>query len=126
MSDDDSLPADSIVAGWGPNFLGCAERSGRPLDTQLTMKASIENAGFINVQDKLYKCPLGSWPRDKIYKDAGKVNMEHWKTGLEGWAMYLLTKFGEPTPWSPDEVQVYVARVRNEISQPNLHCYHYT
>ncbi|KAG4429480.1 hypothetical protein IFR05_015043 [Cadophora sp. M221] len=126
MSDDDSLPPDSIVAGWGPNFLGCAERSGRPLNTQLTMKDSISNAGFINVQDKLYKCPLGSWPRDKIYKDAGKVNMEHWKTGLEGWAMYLLTKFGEPTPWSPEEVQVYVARVRNEISRPELHCYHYT
>ncbi|KAL2060076.1 hypothetical protein VTL71DRAFT_9898 [Oculimacula yallundae] len=126
MSDDGSLPPNSLLAGWGPNFLGCATRSGRPLDTQLTMKESIANAGFINVQDKLYKCPLGSWPRDKIYKDAGKINMEHWKMGLEGWAMYLLTKFGEPTPWSSEEVQVYIAQVRNEISQPYLHCYHYT
>lgn len=126
MSDDGSLSPDSILAGWGPNFLGCAERAGRPLDTQLTMKASIEKAGFVNVQEKLYKCPLGSWPKHKIYKDAGRVNMEHWKTGLEGWAMWLLTKHGSPTPWSAEEVQVYVAKVRNEISNPNLHCYHFT
>ena len=90
------------------------------------MKAQIEKAGFVNVQEKLYKCPLGSWPKHKIYKDAGRVNMEHWKTGLEGWAMYLLTKYGLPTPWSAEEVQVYVAKVRNEISNPSLHCYHYT
>ncbi|KAK0124109.1 hypothetical protein ONS95_009092 [Cadophora gregata] len=126
MSDDDSLDPNSILAGWGPNFLGCAERAGRPLDTQLTMKSSIEKAGFVNVQDKLYKCPLGSWPALKVFKDAGKVNMEHWKAGLEGWAMFLLTKFGEPTPWTAEQVHVYVAQVRNEISQPHLHCYHYT
>jgi len=126
MSDDDSLNPDGYLAGWGPNFLGCAQRAGRPLDTQLTMKASIEKAGFINVQEKLYKCPIGAWPRDKIYKDAGRVNLDHWKMGLEGWAMYLLTKFGEPTPWLADEVQVYLAHVRNEISRPGLHVYHYT
>lgn len=126
MSDDGSLNPDGFLAGWGPNFLGCAERAGRPLNTQLTMKASIEKAGFVNVQEKLYKCPIGSWPRDKIYKDAGKVNMEHWKMGLEGWAMYLLTKYGLPTPWTAAEVQVYLAHVRNEIAQPGLHVYHYT
>lgn len=76
MSDDQFLDPNSILAGWGPNFLGCAERAGRPLDTQLTMKASFEKAGFVNTQEKLYKCPIGAWPRDKIFKDAGRVNME--------------------------------------------------
>lgn len=90
------------------------------------MKAQIEKAGFVNVQEKLYKCPLGSWPKNKVYKDAGTVNMEHWKTGLEDWAMWLLTKHGSPTPWAPEAVQVYVAKVRNEISDPSRHCYHYT
>lgn len=126
MSDDESLDPNSALAGWGPNFLACAERAGRPLDTQLTMKASLEKAGFVNVQEKLYKCPIGAWPRDKIFKDAGRINLEHWKLGLEGWAMYLLTKHGAPTPWTPDEVQVYVARIWNEISAPGLHSYHYT
>lgn len=126
MCDDNSIPEGSVLNDWGPNFLGCAERVGRPLNTQLTMKASIERAGFVDVQDKLYKCPIGGWPKNKIYKDAGRVNKEHWKAGLEGWAMWLLTKYGEPYPWSPEEVQVYVATMRNAINDPSVHTYHFT
>ena len=123
-SDDDSLPPDSQLAGWGANFLGCAERAGRPLDTQVTMKAAIEKAGFVNVQEKLYKCPIGGWPKDPLLKDAGKVNKFHWSSGLDGWAMWLLTRYGAPEPWSPEEVQVYVAKVRQEMQNPKLHSYH--
>lgn len=126
MSDDGSLPSDSLLAGWGPTFLGCGERSGRPLDTQLTMRAAIEKAGFVDVHEKLYKCPIGAWPKDPVLKDAGAVNMEHWMTGLEGWAMWLLTKYGAPKPWTPEEVRVYVATVRNELRDPRLHIWHYT
>lgn len=126
MSDDGPLPDGSLLASWGPNFLSCGERAGRPLNTQLTMKAAMEKAGFINASKKLYKCPIGGWPKHPVYKDAGKVSCEHWKSGLEGWAMYLLTKFGEPASWSADEVRVYVASVRNELANPGLHIYHFT
>lgn len=126
MADDDTLPADSLLAGWGENFLGCGQRAGRPLDTQTTMKRFIEEAGFVDVQEKLYKCPIGGWPKDPILKDAGKVNREHWRSGVEGWAMFLLTRFGAPTPWSPEEVRVYVAKVRNELQDPKKHIYHLT
>lgn len=126
MSDDGTLPEDSLLAGWGPTFLGCGERSGRPLNTQTTMRAAIEKAGFRDVHEKLYKCPIGTWPKDPQLKDAGAINMEHWSSGLEGWAMWLLTKHGAPIPWSPDEVRVYVAMVRAELRNPKLHIYHYT
>jgi hypothetical protein len=126
MTDDGSLLPENVLSGWGPNFLGCAERAGRPLDTHETMRASIEKAGFVNVQEKLYKCPIGSWPKNKIYKDAGRVNLEHWKAGLEGWAMWLLTKHGLPVPWLREEVMVYVATVGNELVRPSLHSYHFT
>jgi hypothetical protein len=59
MSDDGTLPEDSLLAGWGPKFLGCAARAGRPLDTQLTMRSAIEYAGFVDIHEKLYKCPIG-------------------------------------------------------------------
>lgn len=126
MSDDDSLPPDSLVAGWGPNFLGCGDRAGRSLATQTTMREKIEQAGFTNVHERLYKCPIGKWPRDRTLKEAGRINFEHWSGGLEGWAMFLLTKFGEPQPWSADEVRVYVAKVRQELQTPGLHIWHYT
>lgn len=34
-----------------------------------------------------------------------------------------MTRFGEPTPWTPDEVQVFLAKVRQEANAPGLHAY---
>lgn len=124
MSDDGTLAKDSFLAGWGDNFLGCSDRSGRPLSTQETMAGRMANAGFVNLHDNLFKCPLGSWPRDKRLKEAGRVNFHHWSSGLDGWAMWLLTKHGVPQPWSADEVRVYVAKVRQDLKQKRLHIYH--
>jgi hypothetical protein len=90
------------------------------------MKAAIESAGFINVHEDLFKCPIGSWPKNKKLKEAGRVNLQHWSSGLDGWAMFLLTKFGAPRPWSADEVRVYVAKVRAELQSPGQHIYHLT
>ncbi|OAL31019.1 hypothetical protein AYO20_08440 [Fonsecaea nubica] len=126
MSDDGSLAPDSLLAGWGQTFLDCARRAGRPLDTQLTMKAKIEAAGFVDVQEHLYKCPIGAWPKDPLLKDAGRINLTHWSSGLDGWAMMLLTRWGAPEPWTADEARVYVARVREELKKRRLHIWHYT
>ncbi|OBT98479.1 hypothetical protein VE01_03534 [Pseudogymnoascus verrucosus] len=129
MSDDGSLKPDSLLAGWGQTFLDCASDAGRPLNTQTTMRDSIAAAGFTEIREKLYKCPIGEWPKHPVYKDAGRVNAVHWKSGLEGWAMWLLTKHGRPTPWSADEVRVYVAKVRRELTEGaavGLHIYHFT
>jgi trans-aconitate methyltransferase len=126
MSDDGTLPLGSLLDGWGQNFLDCAQRAGRPLDTQLTMKARIEAAGFVDVQEVVYKCPIGSWPKDNRLKDAGRINLVHWSSSLEGWAMFLLTRWGAPEPWSADAVRVYVAHVRQELRRPRQHIWHYT
>ncbi|KFY84758.1 hypothetical protein V500_09021 [Pseudogymnoascus sp. VKM F-4518 (FW-2643)] len=129
MSDDGSLKPDSLLAGWGQTFLDCAADAGRPLDTQTTMRDTIAAAGFTEIREKLYKCPIGEWPKHPVYKDAGRVNAVHWKSGLEGWAMWLLTKHGRPQPWSADEVRVYVAKVRKELTEGSgsgLHIYHFT
>ena len=40
----------------------------------------------------------------------------HLVDGIERYAMYLLTIYGEPEPWSPEEVQVFLAKVREEYN----------
>ena len=37
--------------------------------------------------------------------------------------MFILTHFGEPQPWTPEEVQVHLAMVREELNAPGLHAY---
>lgn len=121
--DDDSLPQDNILRGWGPTIFGCGERAGRDCDTIDTMAETIRKAGFVDVHEKSYKWPIGPWPRDQKYKEAGTVNFQHWMSGMEGWCMWLLTKFGSPEPWAKEEVLVYVAKLRAELKNPRFHVY---
>ncbi|KAJ5780796.1 hypothetical protein N7457_005956 [Penicillium paradoxum] len=124
-SDDNTLKKDSNLAAWGDNFIACSERAGRSLLTQETMRGAIEKAGFVDVHEKLYKVPLGPWPKDNVLKEAGQLQFFHWTAALEGWAMWLLTKFGAPTPWTNDEVQIYLTKVRAELKNPRTHAYEY-
>ncbi|KAJ5089464.1 hypothetical protein N7532_008148 [Penicillium argentinense] len=122
-SDDNSIPAGSMAETWGDTTFGCANRSGRGIDTINTMRDSIERVGFINIHEKAYKWPIGVWPKDKQLKEAGLMNYHMWSAGLEGWGMWLLTKFGAPNPWPPEQVQAYVGKIRSELKNPNTHAY---
>ncbi|KAI1829392.1 hypothetical protein DTO027I6_9607 [Penicillium roqueforti] len=121
---DGSLPPENILNDWGPNVLGCGERAGRDCDTFDTMTRRIRSAGFVDVHEKNYKWPIGPWPRDQKLKDAGTINFQHWINGMEGWCMWLLTKFGHPQPWDKDEVHVYVAKLRKELKDSRFHIWH--
>ncbi|OQE21983.1 hypothetical protein PENSTE_c011G04568 [Penicillium steckii] len=124
-SDDGSLKEDSLLAKWGDNFIACGKRAGRSLTTQETMKAEIEKTGFVDVHEHVYRLPLGPWAKNEILKEAGRINYHHWSSGLEGYAMWLLTKFGAPEPWTTDEVHVYLASIRKELADSKIHAYQY-
>lgn len=49
--------------------------------------------------------------------DAGRVNKQQFLEGIEGWTLFLLTKFGELTPWTPEEVQVWLMKVREDLNK---------
>ncbi|CAI7642155.1 unnamed protein product [Penicillium discolor] len=122
-SDDGSLKKEHQLYGWGDMFIRCSERAGRSLTTHETMRDAIKEAGFVDVHEEKYKIPLGPWARDNILKEAGHLQHGHWNAALEGWAMWLLTHYGEPVPWTKEEVQVYLAKVRKELNNPQIHAY---
>lgn len=108
---------------WCPNTIKAAEKSGRSIETAETMRGAIEKAGFVDVHEKTYKLPLGPWAKDPVLKEVGRLNYHHWAAGLEGWGMWLLTKFGAPEPWAKEEVQAYTGDIRRELKKPQLHAY---
>lgn len=55
QSDDGTLPADSILAGWAKMFIPFMDASGKKATTGDTMKEKIVAGGFTNIQEKLYK-----------------------------------------------------------------------
>lgn len=97
---------------------------GKPVDAIDKCKARIEAAGFINVQEKLYKVPLGVWVKNPVLKEAGRFCKMHVMTGIEGFAMFAFTHFGEPVPWTAEEVQVWLAKFRKDVENQGIHAYY--
>ncbi len=95
---DNSMPADSIVANWGKTFERASEKHGNRCKVAPYLEERIKAAGFVNVQKKEYKVPIGSWPKHKVYKDVGRINAVHIKSGSDGWALFLLTKVCNTSP----------------------------
>ena len=92
------------------------------------MKGLIESTGFTNVHEKTLKCPIGTWPKHPVYKDAGHAMKVCLKAGIEGWVTWLFTNLGggeSPEPWSIEETQVYVAKCREELDK-GYHIYQNT
>lgn len=58
-------------------------KAGRPFNTYDTMKDSIKAVGFVNVQEKVYKVPIGTWAKHPLYKDAGRLNELQFMEGME-------------------------------------------
>ena len=106
-------------------FTRALSKTGRDFNTIDTFKAAITTAGFTNIHEKTYKVPFGEWARSPVLKEAGKFHKIQLMEGMEGYTLFCLTKFGEPEPWSAEEVQVYLAKVRQELADPKLHCYIY-
>lgn len=118
-------------------------------------RIAIEAAGFTNVQEVYFKLPIGTWPKNRRLKEAGRISLNAWTGGLEGFVIFLLTKFGEifretasylirccledsvqlanegssllgsPQPWTQEEVLAYTADLREEFQNRKNHVYHY-
>lgn len=52
------------------------------------------------------------------------VNIRHWLAGMEGYSMYLLTKYREPQSRGPGVV--YVAQISKALKNPRIHAYQRT
>jgi hypothetical protein len=56
-------------------------------DAATRYKSQLEEAGFVNVQEIVYKWPTNRWPRDKKYKELGKLSSP--KASWWSWRIHL-------------------------------------
>lgn len=93
--DDGTLSPDSILGSWGTVFYPLFEKMSKPMDTIHHMKSRIEAAGFTNVHEKMYKCPLGDWPKNPVMKEAGTFCKTQLLEGMEGYVMCVVCDSSE-------------------------------
>jgi hypothetical protein len=72
--DDGTVPDDTIFKTWKQAADAFVEISGsRFFDAKMTRK-EIEDAGFVEIEEKRYKVPLSAWSSDPKYRELGRVS----------------------------------------------------
>ena len=80
----------------------------------------LRDAGFVNVEEKVFKIPLGTWPKNKTMKSIGMYLRSVIYDGLQGISMGPFTR---ALKWSPQEVEVFLVDVRKGLMDSSTHSY---
>ncbi|KAF4951582.1 hypothetical protein FGADI_7357 [Fusarium gaditjirri] len=118
--DDDTLKPDSPFFKWVEVFNKIASLTGKTFFWDDKMQQSISDAGFTNVSGRRIKVPIGTWPKDKTLKQWGAWNRHFLLQGLEGFSIRGLT---EMLGWKYEDAQLFLADMRKELTNPDLHAY---
>jgi len=119
--DDGTMPADYLFAEWTRQQDAAAMAMGKPMRIANKLKGWYEQAGFVDVQEEVFKLPLNPWPRDPQFKMLGRFHERNYLEGLQGLS---LAPFYRGLGWSKSEIEVYLVNVRKSLSDRSVHAYH--
>jgi hypothetical protein len=120
-NDDGTLTKDHAIYQWSQLMLEATRRIGQATDKPLNYAQWLREAGFVNVQYVLYKWPSNTWPKDKKQKILGLWNLANTLDGLEGFTMAMFTRI---LGWKPEDVQVFLVKVREDTKNKAIHNYY--
>ena len=136
-SDDGTLDPSTELGSWGPRAAALADLNGKTAEIAERMAGLIREAGFVDIVEKRYKWPIGSWSSDPVSKKIGHWNIKNWDEGMEGWTMALYTRkagvrvhhylsqgSANEFKYSSKQVKDLLQRVRKDLRRRRQHVYH--
>lgn len=118
-SHDNSIPPDSAMAKFHSLSSGAREAQGFDMKPGVSLERWMEEAGFQNVRAHKLYLPLGPWPKNKLLKEIGALNLLQMLEAVE--AICLGTLPHAPEPWSYEEIQVFLAGIRRDFTNRKIH-----
>jgi len=119
-SDDGTVTADYKLVQYFDILKRAARGKGFNLEVAPYIKEMVSRAGYQNVVENIYKLPLGPWAVDRELRMVGLYHREQFLDGLQGIIIKYLVAVEH---WLPQEVEVFLASVRSQIMDKNIHCY---
>ena len=71
--DDGEIPANNAVKQWFTKMSRASVLASRPIHLVPDIKRMFVEAGFVDVQEKVFKIPLNGWPRCPRMKRLGEM-----------------------------------------------------
>ncbi|KAF5227093.1 hypothetical protein FANTH_14875 [Fusarium anthophilum] len=120
-SDDGTVTYDSAMAQWGRIFIQASEKIGNSFTVvdDKVQRPALQEAGFVDIHEWEFKCPLNPWPKDPKLKEIGRFGEVFLTQDTEGFVTLAANLLG----WSMEEVHVYIAKFRREVRNRKHHVY---
>lgn len=89
------------------------QKMGRTLVPDLDNIATVmRSAGFVDVVVDHFQLPLGNWPTEKRLRKGGIAQLVALHEGLQSISLAIFTRCLE---WTPEEVEIFLAQVRQDM-----------
>ncbi|KAN0091943.1 S-adenosyl-L-methionine-dependent methyltransferase [Hyaloscypha variabilis] len=118
-SDDGSLEGTTMKT-WTETLPQAGRLIGREPCPGPKLEGWVRNAGFTNIVVKVYKLPIGPWPKDPNFKLVGAYYHVTVSQGLEGFTLKL---YIDVLKWKYEDVKVLLAEVRKDLNNRSIHGY---
>ncbi|SCO88740.1 related to TAM domain methyltransferase [Fusarium oxysporum] len=120
-SDDGTVTYDSAMAQWGRIFVEASKKIGNSFTVvdDKVQRPALQEAGFVDIHEWEFKCPLNPWPKDPKLKEIGRFGELFLTQDTEGFVTLAANLLG----WSMEEVYVYIAKFRREVRNRKHHVY---
>ena len=117
---DDGLDNAPYLKDWDLQTAEASRRFGKDLRKAHVLKQYMEDAGFVDVQEAIYKVPIGPWAKGKKFKELGNYSLVQLLNSVEPFSLAL---FSRVLGYTIDEIKIICARVKNDLVNPKLHSY---
>lgn len=107
---------------WGELMCEAARTLGRPMGSDCSdlYTQMMQEAGFVDIQQRMFMWPTNGWPKDAYMKELGKWNLFNILDGLQGFCLALFTR---ALHWRKEEVDIFVARISRDLKDRRIHAY---
>lgn len=119
-SDDDTIEKAVWCKEWIKNVDDASTKVGKRLNVAHLHRQWMEDAGFVDVNEVVYKIPIGPWPKDKKLKEIGKIFRIQM---IEAIPTFSIAYYTRVLGFSLEQAQIMVAGVRSEFLNRKLHLY---
>lgn len=111
--DDGTMPDDYGWRRWVQDFEAVSRLANRQTDVGPKVKEWMEEVGFVDVQEVMFKVPLNGWPKDPRLKHIGMLWQRNLLEGLSGFSLGMFHRFMGKTV---EEIEVGVALLLSRSS----------
>lgn len=119
-SDDNSIPETHAFSKWLTLVRQGLESFGVDLLGPAKSQERLKDAGFENVTERIFKVPIGTWPKNQTLAKVGLYGQAMCVDGLQGNSMKSFTK---GLGWTAEEVEVFLVDVRDSLKDRKVHSY---